>query len=102
MTHNSTYVTVREASQILGISEGKIMSMIEERKLTAYRIADQYLRLKRTDVEQMKNSGNIVSENIKFPYTPQERFRDLLLYNDFYIAATVVIAILLAIVFLSR
>lgn len=102
MTHNSTYVTVREASQILGIPEGKIMLMVDERKLTAYRIADQYLRLKRVDVDQIKNSGNVVSENVKFPYTPQERLRDLFSYNDFYIASFVVIAVLLAIVFLSR
>jgi excisionase family DNA binding protein len=102
MTHNSTYVTVREASQMLGISEGKIMSMVDERKLMAYRIADQYLRLKRVDVEQLKSSGNVISENVKFPYTPQERLKDFFLYNDFYIASAVVIAILLAVVFLSR
>lgn len=102
MTSHSTYVTVREASQILGISEGKIMSMVDERKLMAYRIADQYLRLKRQDVEQLKNSGNVVSENTKFPYTAQERLKDFFLYNDFYLASLVVISILLAVVFLSR
>jgi excisionase family DNA binding protein len=99
---NATYVTVREASQLLGISEGKIMQFVEERKLTAYRIADQFLRLKRDDVIRLKDSGSIVSENVKFAYSPAERLRDLLVYNDFYIASFVVIAVLLAFVFFGR
>ncbi|MBF0485006.1 MAG: helix-turn-helix domain-containing protein [Candidatus Omnitrophica bacterium] len=98
----SPYVTVREAAQILGIAEGKIMSLVESHKLQAYRIADQYLRLKRKDIEMLKNSGEIVSENVKFPYTARERFRDLLAYNDFYIVSFLVIVVLLGIIFFSN
>ena len=98
----SPYVTVREASQLLGISEGKVMSLVEEKKLQAYRIADQYLRLKREDVQSLKTSGNIVSETVKFPYSAQERLKDFLAYNDFYIASFVIILILLAIIFFTR
>jgi len=98
----SPYVTMREASQMLGITEGKIMQMIDQKKLQAYRIADQYLRLKRTDVEQLKESGDVVSETVKFPYSAQERVRDLFVYNDFYIASFVVILILLAVIFFAR
>ena len=81
----SPYVTVREASQILGLSEGKIMQMIEGKQLASYKIADQYLRLKRTDVQALHNAGDIVSENTKFPYSVQEHLRDFFVYNDFYI-----------------
>ncbi len=98
----SPYVTVREASQLLGITEGKIMQLIEEKKLQAYKIADQYLRLKRTDVEHLKKSGTVVSETVKFPYSFQERLRDLFVYNDFYLASFVIILILLAVIFLTR
>jgi excisionase family DNA binding protein len=98
----SPYVTVREASQILGVPEGKVMELIEEKKLMAYRIADQYLRLKRSDVMGLRDSGRVVSENIAYPYTFVERLRDLLAYNDFYIISFVVILILLGVIFLSK
>ncbi|MBF0619384.1 MAG: excisionase family DNA-binding protein [Candidatus Omnitrophica bacterium] len=99
---DSPYVTVREASQLLGISEGKVMQFIEGRRLQAYRIADQYLRLKRADVLSLKNSGDVKAENVKFPYTSHERLRDFFAYNDFYIASFVIILVLLGIIFFSN
>jgi excisionase family DNA binding protein len=97
----SPYVTVREASQILGVSEGKLMSLVDEKKLQAYKIAGQYLRLKREDVARIKSSGLVESETIKFAYTFQERFRDFLIYNDFYLTSLVIILALLYIIFFS-
>ncbi len=98
----SPYVTVREAAQILGISEGKLMSLSDEKKLQAYRIAGQYVRFKREDILSLRNSGNITAETVKFPYTMKERVQDLLSYNDFYIAAFVVILALLFIIFFVK
>ncbi|MBF0569394.1 MAG: helix-turn-helix domain-containing protein [Candidatus Omnitrophica bacterium] len=98
----SPYVTVREAAQIIGVSEGKVMELSEQKKLMSYRIADQYLRFKRVEVQQLKSSGTIVSENVKFPYTFQERLRDFFAYNDFYVVSFVVIIALLAIIFFSK
>ncbi|MBF0388119.1 MAG: helix-turn-helix domain-containing protein [Candidatus Omnitrophica bacterium] len=98
----SPFVTVREASQILGIAEGKVMSLVDEKKLLAYRIADQYLRLKRSDILALRDSGNVAAETIKFAYSAQERLLDLLRYNDFYIASFLVIIILLSLVFFVR
>jgi len=98
----SPYVTVREAAQILGIPDGKLMALIEDKKLTAYRIADQYLRLKRTDIMSLRDSGNIAAETIIFPYTSRERLRDFFFYNDFYIVSAVIIIILVAIVIFVR
>ncbi len=97
----SPYLTVREASQILGVTESRIMSLVDEKKLQAYRIAGQYVRFKREDVDQIKRSGNVAAETIKFPYTFQERMRDLLAYNDFYITAFIVILVLLYIIFFT-
>jgi excisionase family DNA binding protein len=98
----SPYVTVREAAQTLGVPEGKVMELIEEKKLMAYRIADQYLRLKRSDVMGLRDSGHVVSETITYPYTFVERLRDLLAYNDFYIISFIAILILLGVIFLSK
>lgn len=102
MMQNKQYITLREAAQMLGISEGKITSLIDEKKLIAYRIAGQYLRLKREDVENIKVSGDVTSETIKFPYTSQERLKDFFFYYDFYLVSFFVIVVLLLFVFIIR
>ena len=92
------YITVRETAQILGVSEKKVMDLIEDRKLQAYRIADQFLRLKRAEVVQIRTSGEVESENQQHEYTFAERLRDFFYFNDFYIAALGVILVLLYII----
>ncbi len=96
---NEQFITVRESAQVLGISEKKVMDMIETQKLQAYRIADQFLRLKKSEVLAIRNTGKIVNENVKFQYTQGERIQDFFYYNDFYIVSLMVIAALLGIIF---
>ena len=98
---HSPYVTVREAAQILRVSEGKLMELVNAKQLQAYHIAGQYLRFKRADVTRLKDSGDVVSETVKFPYTPRERLLDFLLYNDVYIASLLIILALLYIIFFT-
>ncbi len=95
------YITVRETAQILGTSEKKVMDLIESRKLQAYRIADQFLRLKRAEVMQMRTTGEVVSENVQHEYTFMDRLKDFIYFNDFYIIAFAVIAVLIFIIFAS-
>lgn len=96
---NEQFITVRETAQVLGISEKKVMDMIETQKLQAYRIADQFLRLKKSEVLSMRNTGSVVNENVKFQYTPPERLSDFFYFNDFYIVSLIVILALLGVVF---
>lgn len=97
---NEQFITVRETAQVLGVSEKKVMDMIETQKLQAYRIADQFLRLKKSEVLSIRNSGNVVNENVKFAYTSAERIRDFFYFNDFYIVSLIIIVALLFIIFL--
>ena len=98
---SSQYITVRETSQILGISEKKVMDMIELGKLQAYRIADQFLRLKRNEVMAIRSSGQVVRENLQQEYTATEKLRDFFYFNDFYLLVLVIISFLLYIIFLT-
>ena len=98
---NSQYITVRETAQILGVSEKKVVDMIDSGKLQAYRIADQFLRLKRAEVMQVRGSGEVVRENVGHEYTAAERVRDFFYYNDFYLFAVAVIAALLYVIFFT-
>lgn len=96
---NEQFITVRETAQVLGISEKKVMDLIESQKLQAYRIADQFLRLKKSEVLAVRKSGDVVNENVKFEYTNSERLFDFFYFNDFYIISLVVIAALLSVIF---
>ena len=98
MTTNQ-YISVRETAQILGISEKKVMDLIEERKLQAYRIADRFLRLKKVEVLNLRSTGDIPEENLSIAYTQPERIRDFFYFNDFYFLAIVIILALLYIIF---
>jgi len=98
---SSQYITVREAAQILAVSEKKITDLIENGSLQAYKIADQFLRLKRNEVVNIQSTGQVVSENVTHSYTAGERVRDFFYYNDFYLISLVVIGVLLYIIFFT-
>ncbi len=99
MTTTNQYISVREAAQTLAISEKKIMDLIEERKLQAYRIADKFLRLKKTEVMDLRNKGEVAGENTEIAYTRAEKISDFFYFNNFYIFAAVVITTLLYVIF---
>lgn len=93
------FVSVRETAQLLGISEKKVMDLIESRELQAYRIADKFLRLKKVEVLNLRNVGNIAREDKQYPYTSAERVKDFFYFNDFYLFAVAVIFILIYVIF---
>ena len=98
MTTNQ-FISVREAAQILSVSEKKIVDLIDQKKLQAYRIADKFLRLKKSEVLNLKNSGKVVKESVVYSYTPAERIRDFFYYNDFYLISLLIVLGLLFIIF---
>lgn len=98
MTTNQ-YISVRETAQVLGVSEKKVMDLVEEKKLQAYRIADQFLRLKKAEVLEIKNTGTVPSDHTSHLYSPAERVVDFFYFNDFYIISSVVIILLLCLVY---
>ncbi len=98
MTTNQ-YISVREAAQILGVTEKKVMDLIDEKKLEAYKIANQFLRLKKSEVTDLRNAGQIKSETTQHPYRSGERMRDFLYFNDFYLVSVGVTLILLYVIF---
>ncbi len=89
------FISVREAAQLLRVSEKKIMDLVEGKRLGAYRIAGQFLRLKRNEVLNLQIVDKIVEETVQFKYTSAERLWDFVYYNDFYIIAMGLIGLLL-------
>jgi len=97
MTANQ-FISVRETAQVLGISEKKVMDLIESRRLQAYKIADKFLRLKKTEVLDLRHSGHIKGDSHPIPYTSSEKLRDFFYFNNFYILSGTLIVILLYII----
>jgi excisionase family DNA binding protein len=95
------FISVREAAQILGVSEKKLLDLTEEGKIPAYRIAGQFIRFKENQIEEIRKKGMIVSEDNSYPYTSRERLLDFIYYNDFYIVCAVFVFCLLAIMLFS-
>ncbi len=95
----SQFISVRETAQILAVNEKKVMDLIGAGKLQAYRIADKFLRLKRVDVLNLRNEGNIAKEHHHIPYTPAERVSDFFYYNNFYLFSSILILVLLYVIF---
>jgi excisionase family DNA binding protein len=99
MTNNSQYISVRETAQLLGTTEKKVMDLIDEQKLQAYRIANQFLRLKRSEEMELRNAGQIDNEVTTYQYTTHERLQDFFRYNDFYIVSAVIVFGLVFLIF---
>ncbi|MBF0484005.1 MAG: helix-turn-helix domain-containing protein [Candidatus Omnitrophica bacterium] len=95
------YISVRESAQILGVSERKVMDLIEERKLQAYKIANKFLRLKHSEVMAIKDAGEVKVETVQYAYSAAERMQDFFYYNSFYMFMGGVIVVLLYIIFMT-
>ncbi len=93
------FISVRDAAQFLGVSEKKIIDLVDEGKLSAYKIGGQYLRLNKEQIESLKNSKIIESDTVQQKYTWIERIKDFFYFNDFYIVALIIIALLIYIIF---
>lgn len=93
------FISIREAAQLLKVSEKKIMELSQAGKLQSYRIAGQFVRFKREEILNIKMTGEVAAENTHFEYTSQERVKDFFYFNDFYIISFIITALFLYIIF---
>jgi excisionase family DNA binding protein len=95
------FLTVREASLMLGVSEKDIVALAENGTLPAYKIGGVFLRFKKEQVaaylRKMQPAGFQPARPEKggFP----DKLRDFFYFNDFYIVSLLIIAFLLALIF---
>lgn len=92
-------LTTREASKILRISEKELIDLTKAGKVPHFKIAGEFLRFKKEDVNYLKKEVeeefNIEKEKVPI----KQRLGDFFYFNDFYILSSIVIAILLVLVF---
>ncbi|MFA6129795.1 MAG: helix-turn-helix domain-containing protein [Candidatus Omnitrophota bacterium] len=89
-------LTVRDVSVILGVFEKDVLDLAEKGIIPAYKIGGLYLRFKKDQVELYKkdhhqaHSGSQTKEEKILP----DMLHDFFYFNDFYILAIFLIALL--------
>jgi len=95
------FLTVRDVSSILGISEKEVMDLVDNKRLEAYRVGGVYIRFKQEQIAEFKklfksSTKRIVSSG---KYTLKDKISDFLYFNDFYILSALIILLILIIIF---
>lgn len=95
-------LTIRETSEILGISEDEVSELVQRNEIPAYKIGGIYLRFRREQIEKLKGKfGDTLlrlqeSEKLqRDEYTLSQKIKDLFYFYDFYILCSLIILFLL-------
>lgn len=94
-------LTVREAAQLLGVSEKDILTLEQEKAISAHKVGGVYLRFKREELLEFRKTSRhrLPAADTPVIDSPLDKIRDFFYLNDFYIAAILIIAILLFVIF---
>ncbi|MBI4707140.1 MAG: helix-turn-helix domain-containing protein [Candidatus Omnitrophica bacterium] len=94
-------LTVRDVSIILHVSEKKVLELAESGEVPAYKIGGVYLRFKKEQVYEYKKRlhPHAAKEEAAQKYSLNERIKDFLYFNDFYVFSAIVITVLLFVIF---
>jgi len=98
-------LTIRDVSQILGISEKEVIDLAEDGKIPAYKVGGVYLRFKKEQIEEFrkilkpKPHHQAASQSLQIKSGINDKISDFFYFNDFYILSTLVIVSILFIIF---
>ena len=109
-----SYISLQETAEILEVSQQDVHQLIQDRKLTAFKIGDAYLRFQKDQVYGLEAKNRINAE--LFPESRMlhhnvstikqatfiEKIRDYFYFNDFYILSFLVLAALLYLILSSQ
>lgn len=113
-------MTLRELSEYLNVGEDRIVSLVEEKFIPAYKIGGELLRFRKEQIDAMRKEidsrtknmsrkkGDKISgaagktaagrESARSGNSFIDSLRDFFYFNDFYILSTVLIAALLVVI----
>ncbi|MFH1867442.1 MAG: helix-turn-helix domain-containing protein [Candidatus Omnitrophota bacterium] len=100
-------LTLKEASEVLGLTEAEVQRLAEQGAVPAYQIGGKYLRFKEEQVLQLKSRQpkefSKTTSSAERNDSPEKdslvlKIRDFFYFNDFYIIASAMIAALLFII----
>ena len=86
-------MTIREVSAYLGMTEKEVIDLAENQVIPAYKVGGVYLRFRHDQVEEYKRAHRTTHK--KQPVAFSDRLTDFWYFNDFYIFALIIIAVLI-------
>lgn len=108
-------ISLQEAAEILELTEEDVRIFVSEGKIPAYKIGGEFLRFRKGQVEALRSRLRLLKHQsipiyhltppgplTKARYSLFDRVRDFLYFNDFYILAFVLIALLLAVILIKK
>lgn len=108
------YLSLADAAAFLEISEEELRQLIQKHEIPTHNIAGAFTRLRRKEIEAIKNKWRIERELFPKPekyfahhktvekYTIWARLADFWYFNDFYIICSIAIMILLYFILASQ
>jgi excisionase family DNA binding protein len=92
-------LTLREVSLFLGISEKEIMDLAEKGIIPAYKIGGVYLRFKYHQIEAYQRTARPLKRELPADrYSLKDRLGDFFYFNDFYLVAILLIAVIIFVI----
>ncbi len=110
---NEEYLGIHEAADLLGVTEEELWSLIKKHEIPTHNVAGAFTRLKRQEIELIKNKWRIDRElfpenETDFSHhavvaepTFAEKLSDFWYFNDFYILCSILIVALLCFILSS-
>ncbi len=92
------FVTPKEASDYLCISEEEFNELVAKRVIPIYKIGGVYTRFKVDDLEIYRRKG-ITKGAKNYRSNNLDRIKDFFYFNDFYIYSSIVIIAILYFIF---
>lgn len=109
-------ISLEEAAALLELDEGDIKVFVAEGKIPAYNIGGKFLRFRKGQVEALRSRLRMLKHQsvpiyhlvpppepgTRQKYSFFDRIRDFIYFNDFYILAFILIALLIAVIITKR
>ena len=108
-------LTLKEASELLDISEDEVSAFVEKGELPAYRIGGRFLRFRQEQIEAIRREiprkafqkplKRDTSETerekayLAKSQSPLDKIADFFYFNDFYIVSAALITLILLFIF---
>lgn len=112
-------LTLQELSSYISVSESRIMSLVDEGVISAYRVGGEFLRFRKEQIDAIYSEIiSRVSETDRIPTSEarqnvkerqrlihaarsipiEDRISDFFYFNDFYLVSLAIIVVLVAVI----
>ncbi len=92
------FLTLKEAADYLGISEGDFQDIIDKGEVSSYKIGGIYTRYKSDDLDSYRSKSGKWTRYERIA-TSSDKIRDFFYFNDFYILSCAAIVLILYLIF---